>query len=100
MDPNHAKRILKQGLYSLLFNLKSFFFLTYQMLQLLCGLGIGIGLLLNYTSSDVTASGYLVGLAFTSFSLYLYLQKKYYQSLLAWSDPRTSNVVRINNNSA
>ena len=95
MAPNHALRILKQGLYSLLFNLKSFFYLTYPMLQLLCGLGIGIGLLLSLTPSDVKESGDLIGLVFLCFSLYLFLQKKYYLSLLAWSDPRSSNVVRI-----
>lgn len=100
MAPHHALRILKNGLYSLLFNLKSFFFLTYPMLQLLCGLGVGIGLLVNFTTSDVNESGYLIGLVFICFSLYLFLQKKYYQSLLAWSDPRSSNVVKICKNSA
>ncbi|MCW8329805.1 hypothetical protein MD588_13405 [Photobacterium sp. SDRW27] len=97
MALDHALRILKHGLYSLLFNLKSFFFLTYPMLQLLCGLGTGIGLLLSFTPSNVKESGSLVALAFICFSLYLFLQKKYYQRLLAWSDARSSNVVRICN---
>ncbi|MGR5145720.1 hypothetical protein ACQKP8_04125 [Photobacterium alginatilyticum] len=98
--PNHAQRILKQGLYSWLFNLKSFFFLAYPMLQLLCGVGIGIGILLGFASSNVGENSHLITLIFAGLSLYLFLQKKYYHQLLAWSDPRTGNVVNINSHSA
>lgn len=99
MAPNHALRMLKHGLYSLLINLKSFFFLAYPMLQLLCGLGVGMGILLNFTASDIQENSYLVGLAFIGLSLLLYLQKKYYQQLIAWSAPRKNNVVSISNHS-
>jgi hypothetical protein len=87
--------VLKKGLFSLLFSLKSFFYLSYPMLQLLCSLGIGIGLLLSVSSSEVTESSSIITLVFILFSLSLVLFKQYYRKMLIWSDSRNDNVIYL-----
>jgi hypothetical protein len=86
---------LKKGLFSFLFSLKSFFYLSYPMLQLLCSLGIGIGLLLSVSSSDVKESSSVITLAFIFFSFCLVLFKQYYREMLIWSDSRENNVIYL-----
>ncbi len=87
--------VLKKGLFSFLFSLKSFFYLSYPMLQLLCSLGIGIGLLLSVSSSEVTESSSIITLVFILFSLSLVLFKQYYREILIWSDSRNDNVIYL-----
>lgn len=87
--------VLKKGLFSILFSLKSFFYLSYPMLQLLCSLGIGIGLLLSVSSSEVTESSSIITLVFILFSLSLVLFKQYYREMLIWSDSRNDNVIYL-----
>ncbi|PSV49102.1 hypothetical protein C9J47_00570 [Photobacterium indicum] len=88
--------VLKKGLFSILFSLKSFFYLSYPMLQLLCSLGIGIGLLLSVSSSDVKESSNIITVVFMLFSLSLVLFKQYYRKVLIWSDLRSNNIVYLN----
>lgn len=86
---------LKKGLFSILFSLKSFFYLSYPMLQLLCSLGIGIGLLLSVSSSDVKESSNIITVVFIFFSLSLVLFKQHYREILIWSDLRSNNVIYL-----
>jgi hypothetical protein len=87
--------VLKKGLFYFLFSVKSFFYLSYPMLQLLCFLGIGIGLLLSVSSSDVKESSNIITLVFTLFSLSLVLFKQHYREILIWSDLRSNNVINL-----
>jgi hypothetical protein len=89
-------RIFKQGLLSLFLNLKSFFHLSYPLLQALCLLGFNVGLLM--TISPSLAQGYSeeVMVLFSLTSLYLFLLKQYYTHVIAWADQRSNNVITVN----
>ncbi|MGF1875668.1 hypothetical protein L4D77_10110 [Photobacterium frigidiphilum] len=89
-------RFFKQGLLSLFISLKSFFYLSYPLLQALCLLGFSVGLLM--TISPSLAQGYSeeVMVLFSLTSLYLFLLKQYYTHVIAWADQRSSNVITVN----
>jgi hypothetical protein len=89
-------RIFKQGLLSLFINLKSFFYLSYPLLQALSILGLSVGILM-YISPSLT-QGYseeVMGL-FCIISMYLFLLKQYYTHVIAWADQRSNNVITVN----
>lgn len=86
---------IKKWLFTILFSLKSFFYLSYPMLQLLCFIGVGLGIILSITSSNVKDSSHLITLMFILFSLFFVLLKHYYREMLVWSDSRSNNIVKL-----
>jgi hypothetical protein len=89
-------RFFKQGLLSLLINLKSFFYLSYPLLQALCLLGFIVGILMTISPSLTQGYSEEVMVLFSVTSLYLFLLKQYYIHVIAWADQRNNNIITVN----
>ncbi|MGF1791150.1 hypothetical protein [Photobacterium profundum] len=87
--------IFKQGLLSLFINFKSFFYLSYPLLQALSILGLTVGILMTISPSLAQNYSEEVMVLFCTLSLYLFVLKHYYTHVIAWADQRTNNVITV-----
>lgn len=88
-------RFFKQGLLSLFISLKSFFYLSYPLLQALCLLGFSVGVLMIISPSLSQGYSEEVMILFSLTSLYLFLLKQYYIHVIAWADQRNNNIITV-----